>query len=62
MESVRTSPTTSGGALEIGAVRMAPVCADQCRSLGSLVDAVARADSLGREFALARHELEQAIL
>ena len=64
-ESVRNiAHRLRGGALEIGAVRMAPVCAaiEHGARSGSLVDVVAQADSLGREFALARHELEQAIL
>ena len=64
-ESVRNiAHRLRGGALEIGAVRMAPVCAaiEHAARSGSLVDAAAQADSLGREFALARHELEQAIL
>ena len=52
-----------GGALEIGAVRMAPVCAaiEHAARAGSLEDAAAQADSLGGEFALARQELEQVI-
>jgi len=63
-ESVRKiAHRLHGGALEIGAVRMAPVCAaiEQAARAGSLEDAAAQADSLGAEFALARQELEQAI-
>jgi len=63
-ESVRKiAHRLRGGALEIGAVRMAPVCAaiERAARAGSLEDAAARADSLGGEFALARQELEQVI-
>ena len=63
-ESVRKiAHRLRGGALEIGAVRMAPVCAaiEQAARAGSLEDAAAQADSLGGEFALARQELEQVI-
>ena len=52
-----------GGALEIGAVRMAPVGAaiERAACAGWLEDAAAQADSLSREFALVRQELEQMI-
>jgi histidine phosphotransfer protein HptB len=63
-ESVRQiAHRLRGGALEIGAVRMAPVCAaiEHAARAGSLEDAAAQADSLGREFASARLELEQEI-
>ena len=52
-ESVRKiAHRLRGGALEIGAVRMAPVCAaiERAARAGSLEDAAARADSLGGEF------------
>jgi HPt (histidine-containing phosphotransfer) domain-containing protein len=53
-----------GGALEMGALRMAPLCAaiEHAARAGSLEHAAARADSLDREFAAARAALEQAIL
>ena len=63
-ESVRKiAHRLRGGALEIGAVRMAPVCAaiEHAARAGSLEDAAAQADSLGGEFALTRQELEQVI-
>jgi HPt (histidine-containing phosphotransfer) domain-containing protein len=63
-ESVRKiAHRLRGGALEIGAVRMAPVCAaiEHAARAGSLEDAASQADSLGGEFALARRELEQVI-
>ena len=52
-----------GSALEMGAVRMAPVCAaiEHAARAGSLEHAPVQADSLDREFAMARRELERAI-
>ena len=52
-----------GSALEMGAVRMAPLCAviEQAARAGSLEHAAAQAECLDREFAAARRELEQAI-
>jgi len=52
-----------GSALELGAVRMAPLCAaiEHAARAGSLEHASAQAESLEREFAAARLELEQAI-
>jgi HPt (histidine-containing phosphotransfer) domain-containing protein len=52
-----------GGALEIGALRMAPVCAaiEREARAGSLEEAAAQAESLAREFTLARLALEQVI-
>jgi HPt (histidine-containing phosphotransfer) domain-containing protein len=52
-----------GGALEMGALRMAPLCAaiEHAARAGSLEHAAARAASLDREFAAARAALEQAI-
>jgi HPt (histidine-containing phosphotransfer) domain-containing protein len=52
-----------GSALEMGAVRMAPLCAaiEQAARAGSLEHAAAQAHSLDREFAAARVALEQAI-
>lgn len=52
-----------GGALEIGAVRMAVVCAEieQAANTGALPNGVERWDALRCEFALVRAELEQAI-
>jgi HPt (histidine-containing phosphotransfer) domain-containing protein len=52
-----------GGALEMGALRMAPLCAaiEHAARAGSLEHAAARAESLVREFAAARVALEQAI-
>ena len=52
-----------GGALEMGALRMAPLCAaiEHAARAGSLEDAAARAESLGREFAATREALELAI-
>ena len=51
-----------GGALEMGALRMAPLCAaiEQAARDGSLEHAAARAESLDREFAATRAALEQA--
>jgi HPt (histidine-containing phosphotransfer) domain-containing protein len=52
-----------GGALEMGALRMAPLCAaiEHAARAGSLEHAAARAETLDREFAAARVALEQAI-
>jgi HPt (histidine-containing phosphotransfer) domain-containing protein len=52
-----------GAALEMGALRMAPLCAaiEHAACAGSLADAAAQAESLDREFAAARVALEQAI-
>jgi HPt (histidine-containing phosphotransfer) domain-containing protein len=52
-----------GGALEMGALRMAPLCAaiEHAARDGSLEHAPARAESLGHEFAVTRAALEQAI-
>jgi HPt (histidine-containing phosphotransfer) domain-containing protein len=52
-----------GSALEMGALRMAPVCAaiEHGARAGSLEHAATHADMLDREFACARRELEQAI-
>jgi HPt (histidine-containing phosphotransfer) domain-containing protein len=52
-----------GGALEMGALRMAPLCAaiEHAARAGSLEHAAARAESLDREFAVTRAALEQAI-
>ena len=52
-----------GGALEMGALRMAPLCAaiEHAARDGSLEHAAARAESLDREFAATRAALEQAI-
>jgi HPt (histidine-containing phosphotransfer) domain-containing protein len=52
-----------GGALEMGALRMAPLCAaiEHAARAGSLEHAAARAASLDREFAAARAALERAI-
>jgi HPt (histidine-containing phosphotransfer) domain-containing protein len=52
-----------GGALEMGALRMAPLCAaiEHAARAGSLEHAAAQADSLDREFAATRVALEQAI-
>jgi HPt (histidine-containing phosphotransfer) domain-containing protein len=52
-----------GGALEMGALRMAPLCAaiEHAARDGSLEHAAARAESLDREFAATRVALEQAI-
>ena len=59
----QTAHRLRGSALEMGAVRMAPVCAaiEQAARAGSLEHAAAQADCLDREFAAARRELEQAI-
>src|SRR4029077_3433765 len=45
-----------GGALEMGALRMAPLCAaiEHAARAGSLEHAAAQAESLDREFAVAR--------
>jgi HPt (histidine-containing phosphotransfer) domain-containing protein len=52
-----------GNALEIGAVRMAPICAaiESAARAGSLEGATLRAESLEREFAIARDALQQVI-
>jgi HPt (histidine-containing phosphotransfer) domain-containing protein len=52
-----------GGALEMGALRMAPLCAaiERAARAGSLEQAAAQAESLDREFEAARMALEQAI-
>lgn len=52
-----------GGALEMGALRMAPLCAaiEHAARAGSLEHAPAQAAALDREFAAARAALEQAI-
>jgi len=52
-----------GSALDIGALRMAPVCAaiEYAARAGSLEDAVSRADHLDREFVATRDALRQAI-
>jgi HPt (histidine-containing phosphotransfer) domain-containing protein len=52
-----------GGALEIGALRIAPLCAaiEQSARSGFLTEAAAQAESLDRECAAARVALEQAI-
>ena len=52
-----------GGALEIGALRMAPVCAaiELAGRSGSLEQAPAQVDSLDHEFAAASAALKQAI-
>jgi HPt (histidine-containing phosphotransfer) domain-containing protein len=52
-----------GSALEMGAVRMAPLCAaiEQAARAGSIEHAPAQAEILDREFAVARAALEQAI-
>ncbi len=52
-----------GGALEMGALRMSPLCAEIERAAraGSLEQAAARTARLEREFAVTRAALEQAI-
>ena len=52
-----------GGALEIGALRMAPLCADieYAARAGSLEHAASQAARLTSEFAVARLALEQEI-
>ena len=52
-----------GGALEIGALRMAPLCAaiEHAARAGSLEHAAAHAKILGGEFEAVRAALEQAI-
>jgi len=52
-----------GGALEIGALRLAPGCAaiELAARSGSLEQAPAQIDSLHQEFAAASAALEQAI-
>jgi HPt (histidine-containing phosphotransfer) domain-containing protein len=53
-----------GGALEMGALRMSPLCAaiEEAARAGSLEHAAAQANSLDREFAATRLALEIAIL
>jgi HPt (histidine-containing phosphotransfer) domain-containing protein len=53
-----------GSALEIGALRMAPVCGaiEYAARAGSLEDAAGRADSLSQEFVATRDALQQAIV
>jgi HPt (histidine-containing phosphotransfer) domain-containing protein len=63
-ESVwQTAHRIRGSALEMGAVRMALLCAaiEHAARTGSLEHAAAQAESLERELAAARLELEQAI-
>ena len=63
-ESVRLiAHRLRGGAFEMGALRMAPLCAaiEHAARAGSLEHAAAQAASLEREFAAARVALEQAI-
>jgi len=63
-ESVRQiAHRLRGGTLEMGALRMAPLCAalEHGAHAGSLDEAVARADELDREFAAARDALTLAI-
>jgi HPt (histidine-containing phosphotransfer) domain-containing protein len=52
-----------GGALEMGALRMAPLCAaiEYAARAGSLEQAAAQAERLDREFEVARAALELAI-
>jgi len=52
-----------GGALEMGALRMAPLCAEieQAARAGMLEQAAAQAARLNREFETTRMALEQAI-
>ena len=52
-----------GGALEMGALRMAPLCAEieQAARAGLLENAAAQAARLSREFEVTRIALEQAI-
>jgi HPt (histidine-containing phosphotransfer) domain-containing protein len=59
----RIAHSLRGNALEIGAVRMAPVCAaiENAARAGSLEGAVARAENLEREFAVTRETLQQVI-
>jgi HPt (histidine-containing phosphotransfer) domain-containing protein len=60
---VQVAHRLRGGALEMGALRMAPLCAaiEQAARAGSLEHAAAQAERLDREFAAARVALEQAI-
>jgi HPt (histidine-containing phosphotransfer) domain-containing protein len=63
-ESVRQiAHRLRGGALEMGALRMAPLCAaiEHAAREGLLEHAAAQAERLDREFAAARVALEQAI-
>jgi HPt (histidine-containing phosphotransfer) domain-containing protein len=52
-----------GSALEMGAIRMAPVCAaiEHAARGGSLEHAAGQIESLGREFEAARRALQHAI-
>jgi HPt (histidine-containing phosphotransfer) domain-containing protein len=52
-----------GSALEMGALRMAPLCAaiERAARAGSLEHAAAQAETLDREFAAARVALAEAI-
>jgi HPt (histidine-containing phosphotransfer) domain-containing protein len=64
IESVRkVAHRLRGSALEIGAVRMAPVCEaiELDAEAGSLTQAAAQADRLNREFAAVRQALELVI-
>jgi HPt (histidine-containing phosphotransfer) domain-containing protein len=64
VESVREiAHRLRGSALEIGALRMAPLCAEieHAAGTGSLDHAAAWADGLNREFAAAQSALEQAM-
>ena len=63
-ESVwRIAHRLRGSTLEMGAVRMAPLCGEIERAAraGSLTDAADRADRLDREFATARAAMYDAI-
>ena len=63
-ESVaRIAHRLRGGALEMGALRMAPLCAtiERAARTGSLGEAAALAATLEREFAATRAALEHAI-
>ena len=63
-ESVRQiAHRLRGGALEMGALRMAPLCAaiEQAARAGLIDEAASQAVRLDREFASARVELEKAI-
>lgn len=63
-ESVRQiAHRLRGGTLEMGALRMAPLCAalEHGAHAGSLAGAAAHADNLDREFAAARDALTLAI-
>jgi HPt (histidine-containing phosphotransfer) domain-containing protein len=60
---VQISHRLRGGSLEMGALRMAPVCAaiERAARAGSLEHAAAQAEHLGGEFATARAALEDVI-